>query len=157
MSDYLRLTHNLLVSLGGIPSPEIFDLKAVCNPDEPPKPIEFKTGDTKFEPTSFAFFQGTLTRAYIIGHIPQEGSAALPILYAIISSGVLVRNNGQLQPFFEPVVREVLLVSDNLDDTEGIINEHVESGLDIEFYENADSYEETRNNATGIFFVAKLS
>ena len=149
MSDYLRLTHSLLVSLGGIPSPEIFELNAVRNPDAPPpEPTDYKTGKTKFEPTSFVFFQGALARAYIVGHIPQDDSAALPILYAIVSSGVLARNSGQLQPFFEPVLREVVLVPDNLDDSEGIIDSHVESGLDVEFYKSADSYQGIRNSAT---------
>lgn len=149
MSEYLRLTHSLLVSLGGIPSPEIFELNAVANPDAPsPEPIDIKKGKTEFEATSFVFFQGALTRAYIVGHIPQEGSAALPILYAIVTSGVLIRNNGQLQPFFPPVLREVVLLPDNLDDPDGIIDTHIESGLDVEFYVNTDTYQGIRDNAT---------
>jgi hypothetical protein len=148
MSEYLRLTNNLLVSLGGIPSPEIFELKTSGNPDAPPPEMtDLKPGDRKFEPTEFVFFQGSLTRTYIIGHIPQEDAPALPILYAIVTSGVLARNNGQMQPFFTPIIREVVLVPDGVDGSDEVVDAHIESGLDIERYPISDSYLGIRNSA----------
>lgn len=148
MSDYLRLTHNLLVSLGGIASPEIFELKTLGNPDAPhPEMIDLKAGDRKFEPTEFAFFQGALARAYIVGHIPREDAPSLPILYAIVTSGVLARHNGQMQPFFAPIIREVVLVPDGLDGSDEVVDSHIESGLDIERYSMSDSYLGIRDSA----------
>lgn len=148
MSEYLRLTNNLLVSLGGVPSPEIFDLKSALNPETAhPEVTDLKTGDRKFESTEFVFFQGSLTRTYIIGHIPQEDAPALPILYAIVTSGVLARNNGQMQPFFAPVIREVVLVPDGIDGSDEVVDSHIESGLDIERYSISDSYLGIRNSA----------
>ena len=153
MSEYLRLTHNLLVSLGGTSSPEVFPLNAADDPGKkPPTSIKFITGKKKFEPTSFVFFQGALVRAYIVGHIYQEDGPTLPVLYAIVTSGVLMRDNGVLQPYFPPILREVVLVPENLGDGEDVVDAHIESGLDIERYPVTESYRGIRQNATNRVF-----
>ncbi|MBU1024112.1 hypothetical protein KKB99_07505, partial [bacterium] len=153
MSEYLRLTHSLLVSLGGTSSPEIFPLNAADDPDKkPPKSIKFKTGNKKYEPTSFVFFQGALAKACIVGHIYQEDGPALPVLYSIVTSGVLIRNNGMLQPYIPPILREVVLVPENLGDGEDVVDSHIESGLDIERYSVDDSYRKIRQNAANRIF-----
>lgn len=106
------------------------------------------TGEKKFEPSSFVFFQGSLARAFTVGHIPQHNGPALPVLYAIIASGVLSRNNGEMRPFFPPSVREIVVVPDGIADSKDIIESHVESGLEVELYKTDSSYNGIQKNAS---------
>jgi hypothetical protein len=150
MSEYLRLTHNLLISLGGVPSPETFPIpdSAVFSQTVSPSMLKQKAGEKKFEPTSFVFFQGSLVRAFILGHIPQDNGPTLPVLYAIIASGVLSRHNGEMRPYFPPSVREIVIVPDGIKGSKEIIASHVESGLEVELYKTDNSYLGIQKNAS---------
>lgn len=149
MSDYLRLTYNLLVNLRGVSSPELFPVESIVdNPGSNSKTLEPKPGNKKFEPEEFSFFQGSICECYLLGHIPRTGETALPVLYSIIASGVLLRTNGEMRPYFEPMIREVVLLPEELNDSEEIIEEHLEAGLDIERYTKGDNtYSGLRKNA----------
>lgn len=146
----MRLTHSLLVSLGGISSPEVFRIEATNQSSNGnPKIIDPKAGKKKFEPTSFSFFQGCLARAYIVGHIPQDDGPSLPMIYAIVASGILVRSEGELKPYFPATIRELVLIPDSLKDKKDEIETHREAGLDIEQYPLGDgSYHSIRSNVS---------
>jgi hypothetical protein len=149
MSNYLRVTNILLSNLGGISSPEIFPVESLAQPQirsiEKASP---KPGGKKCEPTAFLFFQGTLTRCYILGHIQREGGVSLPVVYATVGSGILMRTNGMLRPYFEPVIREVILLPENMGELEATIKEYAEAGLDIERFPTGDnSYAGIRKSA----------
>ena len=149
MSQYLRLIHGLLTSLGGTASPEIFPLaEAETEQRESPSLMDLKKGKKTFVPTEFAFFQGSLARAYIIGHIaPPEGNS-LPIVFTILASGILIRDTGELKPYVQPLIRETVLLPRELPFGEKEVQAFVDAGLDIERYDLPDkSYKGIRINA----------
>lgn len=137
MSQYLRLINSLLLSLGGTASPEPFSLAEAMRKEQAltnPSPAEIKKGNKTFSPTSFAFFQGMLARSYIIGHIPQPDGLAFPLIFSINASGVIIRESGSLKPFIRPVIRETVLIPENLPVGEDEVRKYIEFGLDIERY-----------------------
>ena len=149
MSEYLRLIHGLLTTLGGTASPEIFPLtEAETGQRESPSLIDLKKGQKTFVPTEFAFFQGSLARAYIIGHIIPQDSNSLPVIFTIVASGILIRETGGLKPYVQPLIRETVLLPGELPYGEKEVQGFVDAGLDIERYVVGDkSYKGIRISA----------
>jgi hypothetical protein len=141
MSQYLRLIQNLLVTLGGTASPEPFSLKEAEEKEQStvtPSKAEIKKGKIIFSPTSFTFFQGMMSRSYIIGHIPQDDGHSFPLVLAINASSIVLREVGSLKPYIQPVIRETVLLPEKLPFGEDDVKKHIEYGLDIERYNISD-------------------
>ena len=149
MSQYLRLINSLLVTLGGTASPEAFPLEEAFEPEgKPPSRFEVKKGKITFTPAAFTFFQGMLSRSYIIGHIPNPDGHSFPIVLAINASSILVRDGGSLKPYIQPVIRETVLLPSKIPYGEDEVAQYHEYGLDMDRYEISDvTYRGIRSSA----------
>jgi|GEM_PF-6206584 len=101
MSTALSALRHVLADAGARPSPHPLTIPTLSGTTGELRPAD--QGDVATTPRPFSFFLSAAAEACLLGEVPQEHGAPLPITLLSLAAGISVRNDSRLTPFMKPI------------------------------------------------------